>query len=204
MKLYNEKFSALQRMVAACRDKVTWCEPEHSSDRYNLEVKLASLLDVEADIHDCDVRKLETDNSLKLLRNVESPETLKTLNDERETVHVDLEALKLCFVNIKRILEKNISTWQVYESMSDNVLSYLKKAENRVRAESAVLLSPNEIANKYKEIAEFKETFSVYKVEMQKLITFSQQITNVSIFSMFNIKKLLKIILTWRLIVNFY
>ena len=181
MKLYHEKFGALQRMVATNKEKVTWCEPEHSSDRYNLEVKLASLLDVEADIHECDVRKHETDQSLKLLEKVENVEIIKTLHEERDKVHLDLEALKLCFRNIKQVLERNILTWQRYELMSENVLSWLKKAENRVRAESSVLLSPHELENKFKEIKEFQDSFLANKREMGQLMTFSKEITDVSI-----------------------
>jgi nesprin-1 len=180
MKSYREKFGALQRLVTTNREKVMWCEPEQSSDRYNLEVKLASLNDVEADIHECDVKKHETDLSLSLLEKVESPETLKILHGERETVHVDLEALKICFINIKKILERNILTWQRYEAMSDNVVSWLKKAENKVRAEGSILLVPYEIENKYKEINEFQSSFLSNKVEILKLITFSKQITDVS------------------------
>ncbi|XP_032455805.1 nesprin-1 isoform X11 [Nasonia vitripennis] len=180
MKLYHEKFSALQRLVATSREKITWCEPEHSSDKYNLEVKLASLLDVEADLQECEVRKRETDQSLKLLEKVENPDTLKTLRDERETIHVELESLKITFVNIKKILEKNIVTWERYEMMSDSVLSWLKQAENRVRAETSVLLSPHEIENKIIEMTEFRSSFKQHKMEIGQLITFSKEIINVS------------------------
>lgn len=181
LKTYHEKFGALQRMVAACREKVTWCEPEHSSDKYNLEVKLASLLNVEANIQECDAKKHETDTSLKLFEKVESPENLKTLKDEREKVHVDLEALKLCFIHIKQILQKNIVTWHRYEAMLDSVLSQLKPAEAKLKEENAALFSPNQIEDKIKDMVEFNKLTSVNKRQMLELVSFSKDVTEVSI-----------------------
>lgn len=102
------------------------------------------------------------------------------LRDERETIHVELESLKLTFINIKRVLEKNIETWERYEMMSESILSWLKQAENKVRAETSVLLSPHEIENKIIEMTELCSSFQNNKVEIGQLITFSKEIINVS------------------------
>ena len=42
-KFHGDKQAGLQRALAALKEKIAWCEPEPSSDRYNLEVKLTSL-----------------------------------------------------------------------------------------------------------------------------------------------------------------
>lgn len=191
MKTYHEKFGALQRMVAACREKVMWCEPEQSSDKYNLEVKLASLLNVEVSIQECDAKKYETDTSLRLFEKVESPENLKILKDEREKVHVDLEALKLCFIHIQQILQKKIVTWQRYEAMLDSVLSHLKRAEAKVKAENLALISPNQLEEKIKDVTEFQNLILVNKREMLELVSFSKEVTEVS-FNIFNRKVIKK------------
>ena len=106
-KLYHEKFGALQRMVVTLKEKVAWCEPEQSSDRYNLEVKMASLMDVEVGIADCIARKEDTDNSLKLLASVESVETMAALKSDRDKVEVDLESLKSSYNKIKNEIFKS-------------------------------------------------------------------------------------------------
>lgn len=180
LKLYNEKFTAVQRLVAASREKITWCEPESSSDKYNLEVKYASLLDVEADLNESDAKKYETNQALKLLEKIESPEVLKTLNDDREVIDVELESLKITFQSMKILLDKNIKTWERYESMSENVVFALKKLENKVRAENSSVLSLNEIEKKYDEIKEFEKVFLLGQTEMRQLVTFSHEITDVS------------------------
>ncbi|XP_054006700.1 muscle-specific protein 300 kDa isoform X2 [Hylaeus anthracinus] len=179
-KLYHEKFGALQRMVVTLKEKVAWCEPEQSSDRYNLEVKMASLLDVEAGIADCIGRKEDTDNSLKLLASVESAETMTVLKAERDRVNVELDALKSSYGKIKNDLERNIALWQRYEVTSENVLSWLKENENKIRAEASMLLDTNEIEAKIDEMNQVRKTVTEYQTELKDLSMLAEDITKVS------------------------
>ncbi|XP_018338972.1 PREDICTED: nesprin-1 isoform X6 [Trachymyrmex septentrionalis] len=179
-KLYHEKFGALQRLVATHKEKVAWCEPEQSSDRYNLEVKMASLIDVEDGIADCETRKVDTDNSLTLLSTVESSETISALRDERDKVTADLESLKVSYGKIKSVLQENIALWQRYEFTSENVISWLKENENKIRMEATMLLNPNEIDEKIAEIIQLKEKVENYENEMKDLIALGEEITKVS------------------------
>ncbi|XP_018395829.1 PREDICTED: nesprin-1 isoform X2 [Cyphomyrmex costatus] len=179
-KLYHEKFGALQRLVATHKEKVAWCEPEQSSDRYNLEVKMASLIDVEDGIADCEIRKVDTDNSLTLLSTVESSETISALRDERDKVTADLESLKVSYRKIKSVLQENIALWQRYEFTSENVISWLKENENKIRTEATMLLNPNEIDAKIAEITQLKEKVENYENEMKDLIALGEEIVTVS------------------------
>lgn len=179
-KLYHEKFGALQRMVATHKEKVAWCEPEQSSDRYNLEVKMASLVDVEDGIADCEARKVDTDNSLTLLGTVESSETISALRGERDKVAADLEILKTSYSKIKSTLKQNIALWQRYELASENVVSWLKENENRIRVEATMLLNPDEIDAKVTEITQLEEKIKNYESEMKDLSALGEEITKVS------------------------
>jgi len=179
-KLYHEKFGALQRMVATHKEKVAWCEPEQSSDRYNLEVKMASLADVEIGIADCEARKVDTDNSLKLLGTVESNETTSTLRSERDKVAADLESLKISYRKIKSVLEQNIALWQRYELTSENVISWLKENENKIRMEATTLFNPDEIDVKIAEITQLERQVKEYESEMKDLTILGEEITKVS------------------------
>jgi len=179
-KLYHEKFGALQRMVATHKEKVAWCEPEQSSDRYNLEVKMASLIDVEDGITDCEARKVDTDNSLTLLSTVESSETISALRNERDKVIADLESLKISYRKIKSVLQQNIALWQRYELTSENVSSWLKENENKIRMETTMLLNPNEIDAKIAEITQLEKKVENYESEIKDLIAFGEEIAKVS------------------------
>lgn len=46
-KYHNDKLGQLQRIINTQKDKVAWCMPEATSDKYNLEVKKSSLNDVQ-------------------------------------------------------------------------------------------------------------------------------------------------------------
>lgn len=179
-KLYHEKFGALQRMVVTLKEKVAWCEPEQSSDRYNLEVKMASLMDVEVGIADCIARKEDTDNSLKLLASVESVETMAALKSDRDKVEVDLESLKSSYNKIKNDLERNIALWQRYELTSENVLSWLKENENKIRAEASALLNLDDIEQKIAEMTEMQKSVMEYQSELKDLTVLAEDITRVS------------------------
>lgn len=179
-KLYHEKFGALQRMVVTLKEKVAWCEPEQSSDRYNLEVKMASLMDVEVGIADCIARKEDTDNSLKLLASVESAETMAALKSDRDKVEVDLESLKSSYNKIKNDLERNIALWQRYELTSENVLSWLKENENKIRAEASALLNLDDIEQKIAEMTEMQKSVMEYQSELKDLTVLAEDITRVS------------------------
>ncbi|XP_076280585.1 muscle-specific protein 300 kDa [Lasioglossum baleicum] len=179
-KLYHEKFSALQRMVATLKEKVAWCEPEQSSDRYNLEVKMASLMDVEAGIAYCITRKEDTDNSLRLLASVESAETMAALKADRDRVSADLDSLKSSYGKIKDDLERNIALWQRYESTSENVLTWLKENENKIRAEASALLNLDDIEQKVAEMSQVQKTVAEYEGELKELTTLAEDITKVS------------------------
>lgn len=179
-KLYHEKFGALQRTVATHKEKVAWCEPEQSSDRYNLEVKMASLADVEAGVADCEARKIDTDNSLKLLETVESNETTTALRSERDKVAADLESLKISHRKIKSALQQNIALWQRYELTSENVIAWLKENENRIRIEATTLLNPDEIDARIAEVAQLEKEIVEHENELKALTALGEEITRVS------------------------
>ncbi|XP_020291842.1 nesprin-1 isoform X3 [Pseudomyrmex gracilis] len=179
-KLYHEKFGVLQRMVATHKEKVAWCEPEQSSDRYNLQVKMTSLADVETGIADCEARKIDTDNLLKLIDTVESPETISDLRNERDKVVADLDSLKVSYRRIRSVLEQNIALWQRYEVASENVVAWLKENENKIRIEATTLLNPDNLDAKIAEVKQLEKEVRNYEGEMKNLIALGEEIAKVS------------------------
>lgn len=179
-KLYHEKFSALQRMVTTHKDKVLWCEPEQSSDRYNLEVKITSLIDVEAGIRDCEAKKADTDNFLELLAAVESKEITTALKAERDNVAEDLISLKSNYAAIKKILEHNIALWQRYEVTSENLVVWLKDTETKIRGEGSAFIALEDVEGKIKEIENYQKSVNDYDNDLKLLAELGQDILKVS------------------------
>ncbi|KAG7206621.1 hypothetical protein KM043_000301 [Ampulex compressa] len=179
-KLYHESFGALQRMVATHREKVAWCEPERSSDRYNLEVKLASLADVAAGIGECAARRGETERALELLASVEGPETMAALRAESERVAGELAELEASRARIGALLEENVSLWRRYEASSESVASWLKEREARIRAEASSLPGMAETEARIRETEEARREASEYGTELAALAGLAEEIGRAS------------------------
>ncbi|XP_012271233.1 nesprin-1 isoform X8 [Orussus abietinus] len=179
-KLYQEKFRGFQRTVGTLTDKVAWCEPEQSSDCYNLEVKMASLADVETGIKDCELKKADTDDALKQLETIEAAETTTSLRADRDKVASDLETLKISYAKIKSQLERNITLWKRYELTSESLMSWLKDMENKIRAENSALLNLEDIENKATEILQLQKTAKGYETKFKDLGALGEDIAKAS------------------------
>lgn len=175
-KFHLEKAGALQRIIITQKDKVIWCEPQTSSDRYNLEVKLNTLADVGNAIKDCEQRKADLNNSLELLRNVETPETIQTLTNERDTLLNDLATLQSAYKQTKENLIENIALWQKYEQSSDNISAWLKDIENKIRNESVNHIDWSSIDTKIEEIKKLQIEIQEHDKDIEKLAEIAKQI----------------------------
>ncbi|KAJ8984006.1 hypothetical protein NQ317_006860, partial [Molorchus minor] len=175
-KFHNEKYGALQRIIATHREKVQWCRPEPASDKYNLQVKLNALEPIQAALVDCEKRKTELESSIKLLQQTETPESIKLLNAERDHLLLDLEGLKQDYQNTKTLLETDIALHDKYEQISEAVANWLKETETRVKAESTLQMDLNNIDGKIKEITKLYQDVKDYEPEIQKLTPISEDL----------------------------
>ena len=175
-KFHNERYGALQRIVQAQKDKVQWCLPEPSSDKYNLEVKLNALTPIQSAIDDCDNRKNELEDSLSVLEEIESTEAVKLLKAERDHLFLDLEDLKGNYNKIKKLLEENIILYQKYEALSEDTSGWLKDTENRVRVENTSQLNLDKLDEKIKEIKTLQLEVKGHQEQVTELSKLGQEI----------------------------
>lgn len=168
-KMYTDKFSMLQRVLKSLEEKAIWCAPEPGSDKYNLEVKMAALDDVKKGIQECYSRIDNLNQSFDLLNTVESPETLKVLDSEKRETISKLEQLNKSCDEIKNKLQDNIDLWLKYELMSENISSWLKEVEGKVRSETVNLLDLNLIDGKINEMEAFQKHIKDYSTEITDL-----------------------------------
>lgn len=176
-KFHNEKYGALQRIINAHKEKIQWCLPESTSDKYNLQVKLNALEPIQAVLIDCDKRKQELKDSIAVLEQIEKPESVKLQKAELDHLLFDLENLNQQYTDTKNILENNISLHDKYEQLSESVANWLKDTENRVKAESSLQMDMNKIDNKLKEITALHQEVKDYQQEIDKLIPLSEELT---------------------------
>lgn len=179
-KFHNEKYGALQRIIATHLEKVQWCMPEPASDKYNLEVKLASLLPISEAIEDCDKRKTELDDSLAVLENVETPEVTKLLKAEKDHLNLELDDLKQKYDNTKNVLQNSVSKHKSYEELSEAFSNWLKDIENRVRIESTAQIDINSIDQKVEDIEKIQKEVSEYESKIQQLTSLGDELAKES------------------------
>lgn len=175
-KFHNEKYGALQRIIATHREKIQWCHPEPASDKYNLQVKLNSLEPIKTALEDCQKRKLEIENSLQLLQQIESPESIKLLQAEKDHLFQDLNNLQQDYTQIKEKLERNVAILDNYEKMSEAITSWLKDIENRVKAESTTQIDLNTINEKIAEIKDLQQDVLAYESQIENLIPIGDEL----------------------------
>lgn len=170
-KCHQDKHNALQRLVAAQKEKVQWCLPEPSSDRYNLEVKLGSLIDVENGLADCEARKIELEQSLHILESVETPDVISQLQSEKNQLIDQLNELKGIHSSTKDLLQRNVDLWKKYELTSENIASWLKDIEGKVRSESVNQLNLATVPDKIKEVTAIQKSVSEFNRDINELVS---------------------------------
>lgn len=167
-KYHNDKIGMLQRMIATQKEKIAWCMPEQSSDKYNLEVKKSALNDIQKSLVECDNRKTEVANSLDMLGQIDSPENLSIFNADINKISKDLDGLQSTYVKTKSVLDNNIDLWNKYESTSENVTSWLKDIENKIKSE-VTQFDLNKIDDKINDIKIYEQQIKDYKPTINEL-----------------------------------
>ncbi|XP_039285327.1 nesprin-1-like [Nilaparvata lugens] len=175
-KHHKEKLGALQRSIASYKEKVTWCQPESGSDRYNLEAKLASLQDVKSGLQECENKKRELVDSIDSLADIEGEVDIQELKTERDVVVKDLEALRTKYDMTKAILEDFVGLWRGYEQKSEAFSNWLKDKEAQVRSLGSVQSDLSNIDSKVKEIEDFQLEISKMEPEMKEIENCSNEI----------------------------
>lgn len=147
-KFHNDKVGMLQRMIKTQKDKIAWCVPEASSDKYNLEVKKSSLNDVQKGIAECVARQQEVHGSLEMLNNLDTPENLQLYRGQLERMSADLTELHQNYEKTRLILDNNIEQWQQYEATTESVTGWLKEMEAKIKQEASSQIELANVAGK--------------------------------------------------------
>ncbi|KAK3930234.1 Nesprin-1 [Frankliniella fusca] len=176
-KFHADKHGALQRALAALKEKIAWCEPEPSSDRYNLEVKLTSLEELTTGLADCERRQAELVQSLEQLRAVETAEAVTELCSERDEVALDLAGLKACLASVRALLEKGVAQWRELELRSESVATWLKEAEARMRTETARQADLSRLDEHIQEMSAFLKQIEDFEHETEALTKLAEAMT---------------------------
>ncbi|CAG9785832.1 unnamed protein product [Diatraea saccharalis] len=177
-KLFTDKLAMFNRNLKILDDKTRWCMPDASSDKYNLEVKAAALLDVENGIEECNNKVKELKEACDILKVVAEPVCAQEAAVQTEKAQKNLDVLLANHNEIKNRLKENIESWQEYETLLENVSEWLKNKENIVRQEAAHLLNINDIDTKITEIKKIHEEVKNYNSQVNTLAAIGENIVS--------------------------
>ena len=180
-KSFKDKLGALTRMIGAQSEKLNWCAPEPTSDKYQLEVKRTTLNDVRTSTEDCERILGEVERSLTgAVVELFTPAKVSNMSDETQEVSKQLESLKRAFLETEKQLTDNIALWLSYEGISEEVIHFLKDLETRNRMETVLLIDLASLGEKSKEVGEARATLEEFKVKMDQLQSVGNQLNEVN------------------------
>lgn len=168
-KFHTDKVGMLQRMIRTQRDKIAWCVPEPTSDRYNLEVKKNSLNDVQNGIADCEARQTEVTSSMAMLQKLEPTKTLDDFVEQIAKIDADLNELRQTYTQTCNVLDSNIDLWNQYETNTEIIGNWLKEIEVKVKAQAANQIELQSVGSKLAELESCAQAISSKKPEFTAL-----------------------------------
>lgn len=174
-KAIKDKIIGCSKMIQQQNEKVKWCKPDAASDKYNLEVKLSSLRDVEKFNTECKEKLHGIDKSMETIQQIPKL-NVKDLMEMKNQVNKIYDQLVVDCGDVKTSLEENIGLWNQYEAMSDGLLGNIKDLEAKTKAETAYQIDLFTIDDKLKNIQEYKKQLDALKPRLQELLVLGNAI----------------------------
>lgn len=168
-KFHNDKIGMLKRLLSVQKEKIAWCVPEPSSDKYNLEVKNSSMNDVQKGILDCIGRQQEVDESIAVLNQIDTPDSLSAYKAEIANINDDLNEIQQVYETTKVVLDENVQLWKDYENQAEAVAAWLKDIENKIKNEAASQIELQSIDNKTEELLSHDQDIKEHKPLLEDL-----------------------------------
>lgn len=176
-KYHADKVGMLKRLIGVQKEKIAWCVPEPSSDKYNLEVKMSSMNDVLRGIADCMGRKEEVDASIARLDQIEAPpQQLAALKAEISQIDRDLADIQRNYDATKVVLDENVQLWAEYENQSEAANAWLKDIESRIKTEAAGQIELQSIEPKMQELTALDRNVKENKPLIEELLKTAKSI----------------------------
>lgn len=168
-KYHADKIGMLKRLIGAQKEKIVWCIPEPSSDKYNLEVKKTSMNDVEKGIDDCVARHADIVNSIGTLNVVDSEENLKSVENDIARLNAEINEVKQKFDGTNAALVENLQLWDNYETQSESLGAWLRSIEAKLKNEAASHVGLETIDGKSGELQSFDQEIKSRKADVCEL-----------------------------------
>ncbi|XP_050705317.1 muscle-specific protein 300 kDa-like [Eriocheir sinensis] len=179
-KHYTDRLKALQRFTEVHKEKITWCQGEPSNDRYGVEAKIAALSDIKGSLKLGAAKKKELIASQQLYECTVDDEDVEEIQNDCEAVFTDLEELDNSVDECQASLNQALALWQQYELMTENLSSWLKEVEARMRTETMNQIDISMVQEKIEETEALLEEVNSHDDEIYELMEKTEELMEIS------------------------
>lgn len=179
-KHYSDKLKALQRFIEVHKEKIAWCQEEPSNDRYGVEAKLSALSDIKGSLKLGAAKKKELIASQALYERTVDDEDLEDIQNDCEAAVAELEELDNSVDECQASLNQAMALWQQYELMTENLSSWLKEVEARVRTETMNQIDISMVQEKIEETEALLEEVNSHDEEIYELMEKTEELLEIN------------------------
>ena len=140
-KHYVDKVKELTKFNNTFKDKISWCLPEPSGDRFSTECKLESLSEIENAVNNMKPILYELEICGKVIMKIVDEDKSKDINSTMTLLNDQIQFIEAEVNKIKSLLSKNIETWRKFEESQENISVWLKETEETIRMVTASQVS---------------------------------------------------------------
>ncbi|XP_067130355.1 LOW QUALITY PROTEIN: muscle-specific protein 300 kDa-like [Centruroides vittatus] len=177
---YQSALNEFQRWLATYTEKTAWCNPDLVGDRFSLETKMAALEEVENSMDQGEKKKLLLENTTGAMFQVISPERHQEIQVEIDQVRAEWTAFKQKVTVTKGHLRHTLDLWQKYDQIYENLGSWLRDMEARVKSETSQQLELDGLEQQLSNIKTLKQEISGNQSSLNDLLQLSENINKES------------------------
>ena len=175
-KHYLNKVTDFTKSNASFSEKISWCLPDPSSDRYSIECKLDALMEIEknlvamkpglTDIETCgNVIKKIVDEEKQL--DIET--TMNLLNEQLTVIETDIKKFKL-------ILQHSFEILNNFDQASDSFSMWMKETEDKIRQLTSSHVNLETFEKELLLVKKAEEDMKNHEDDLKNLLNLSQTI----------------------------
>lgn len=176
-KMIKDKIIGCSKLIQQQAEKVMWCKPDAASDKYNLEVKLSSLDEVEKGNAEFKDKLIDIENSLEIIKQLPKLNTADYI-EMKAQVNKNYEQLCTDCGDVRNALESNINLWNQYEKLNDEFMNIIKDLEGKTKSETAYQIDLPSIDEKFQRMQEYKKQSEEISPKLQELIKLGNAINS--------------------------
>ena len=176
-KHYVDKVKELTKFNNTFKEKISWCLPEPSGDKFSTECKLESLKDIVNTVQGMKPVLHELEICGKVIIKIVDETKIKEIETTMNLLKDQIQFIENEIKKIKIVLERNIEMWQKFEISSDKLNSWLKDTEETIRFATHSQISFEKFDSEKQKLGKIQNEITKQSIEFEGLIKVAKEIS---------------------------